>query len=347
MNDKEGFYVMGIVAIIAVVGIVLMTTISTNNSNKINNDNLGHAIAAIDTSTKSTCKDSDNGANFLVKGYSSGITLSGTYVEHVDTCLDIYTEKNLREGYCSNNKLLFTNKSCKSIGPGYYCNNGACIKTPCTDSDGGLNYTVLGTTIGYYPVQGNVITFKDECLGTNVREGYCDANGNADIKEYTCQYGCSNGACNPASCTNECNSTTRICAGYATYKQCGNYDSDPCLEWSTSQNCAQNQLCYGADGSCIPQLACNETDGGYNPAVVGYAYGTFQQWIPPYVGRDIYLTGAQPNVPNGLPYNRWPDHCYQQGNLSNQVEVQCVNNTLVNNMMYCANGCSNGVCNGG
>jgi len=73
----------------------------------------------------------------------------------------------------------------------------SCVLPPtpaCTDSDGGKNYTVKGTT----GVTGPVDAFaEDSCSNTNtLQERYCSGN-QAMTEDYSCPSGtvCSNGAC--------------------------------------------------------------------------------------------------------------------------------------------------------
>lgn len=66
--------------------------------------------------------------------------------------------------------------------------------TNCIDSDGGLNYY----TAGQAHVEPKNREFLDDyCKGNILIEAYC-LNGRVASKEYTCQNGCSNGACIPA-----------------------------------------------------------------------------------------------------------------------------------------------------
>ncbi|MFZ3100470.1 MAG: hypothetical protein WA103_04570, partial [Minisyncoccales bacterium] len=59
---------------------------------------------------------------------------------------------------------------------------------------------------------------------------------------------CVNGSC-IASCTDECSiNGQRVCSGNG-WKQCGNYDSDSCLEWGNITQCGWNQTCV--NGSCV------------------------------------------------------------------------------------------------
>jgi len=81
----------------------------------------------------------------------------------------------------------------------------------------------------------------------------------------TCPSGqvCSNGACItlPQICANECSSSgLKQCVSSYTYKTCGNYDKDSCLEWSTTSSCQYNQKC--SNGQCVSagyKLVCEQT----------------------------------------------------------------------------------------
>ena len=89
--------------------------------------------------------------------------------------------------------------------------------------------------------------------------GDYDSDGDLEWSEsYSCFLGqyCSLGKCydpniNPAppSCTSECTTGAKKCSGANTYQLCGNYDSDSCLEWSTSYSCPSGQACSGS-GVC-------------------------------------------------------------------------------------------------
>ncbi|MBU2496785.1 MAG: hypothetical protein KJ767_01870, partial [Nanoarchaeota archaeon] len=63
----------------------------------------------------------------------------------------------------------------------------------CTDSDGGVDP-------GQYYIKGSVTNpgRVDYCAGnsnTILMEAFCKADGTSSIKDYTCSYGCENGAC--------------------------------------------------------------------------------------------------------------------------------------------------------
>ncbi|MBI4980994.1 hypothetical protein HZC30_05570, partial [Candidatus Woesearchaeota archaeon] len=120
--------------------------------------------------------------------------------------------------------------------------------------------------------------FKKVCSDGNLY--WKDSCGNLENKLDNCAYGCSNGKCNEpgsdtvsnydqgSSCDDECfNYGQTKCFGDG-WKECGDYDSDNCLEWSDSNNCGGNKVCQNGecistgcsngeytcnDGSCIPQ----------------------------------------------------------------------------------------------
>ncbi len=53
------------------------------------------------------------------------------------------------------------------------------------------------------------------------------------------------------TCTNDCETGQRRCApGENGWQQCGDFDEDACLEWSTTTNCTGDTDCY--EGQCIP-----------------------------------------------------------------------------------------------
>jgi hypothetical protein len=61
---------------------------------------------------------------------------------------------------------------------------------------------------------------------------------------------CSNGACD-GSCADECAASgDRACAG-AGYHTCGQFDSDPCLDWSEPTSCEVDLVCREPGGACV------------------------------------------------------------------------------------------------
>jgi hypothetical protein len=98
---------------------------------------------------------------------------------------------------------------------------------------------------------------RDECVANATRCGNTGVQtcGNFDGDPCTewgagvaCPMGqvCANGAC-AAQCADECAMGQTMCDGSGV-KTCGNFDGDPCREWSAVSPCADGQVC--ADGQC-------------------------------------------------------------------------------------------------
>ncbi len=67
---------------------------------------------------------------------------------------------------------------------------------------------------------------------------------------------CRAGAC-VASCEDDCQAGERRCIEGGS-QLCGNYDRDPCLEWSPADPCRDDERCD--DGRCVPdEQACEDT----------------------------------------------------------------------------------------
>ncbi len=90
----------------------------------------------------------------------------------------------------------------------------------------------------------------------------CGGGGACVCGDGVCNSSCENSSncpedC-PPSCINECSySGQRRCACSTQYQICGNYDSDPCLEWSSLINCPSGQVCQ--NGQCVtPPPTCTD-----------------------------------------------------------------------------------------
>jgi hypothetical protein len=146
----------------------------------------------------------------------------------------------------------------------------------CTDSDGGKDYYVKGTTtLCNYTVQsGGCGAVDDFCIGNVVREGYCE---NTQIKsvDYTCPNGCKDGACikgkepycssigsrsegwyqyNSLIKYENCNGCNAVCKNIGTrsegwYSSCTSelikYDS------CSSNTCLSQSDCLWCGGECV------------------------------------------------------------------------------------------------
>jgi hypothetical protein len=162
----------------------------------------------------------------------------------------------------------------------------------CRDSDGGANFLVYGEVrcgSEFYPDsckagsqgQGAIYQLSEQiCFGKPSRRPAAVLKDCRDIDPGYC---CEQGKCQACSCVNECNTIgERRCienqpeGGNSLYQICGQYDNDPCLEWSPQQSCGENHYCQ--DGECIENITqetscdtnfCFESDEGYNIYVKG------------------------------------------------------------------------------
>ncbi len=148
--------------------------------------------------TNPTCMETDGGINYNVKGnityvygYLSTIPNDKAFVQ--DYCSN---STQLQEVYCLIDSSGMINFGWTGMKCPNGCSNGACIgevenNNFCTDSDGGLNYFIYGTTTD------SLGTVSDGCstLNDNVlTEYYCSENSKSHVN-YICPNGCSNGAC--------------------------------------------------------------------------------------------------------------------------------------------------------
>jgi hypothetical protein len=113
---------------------------------------------------------------------------------------------------------------------GETCNNGYCIMDGC---------------------ENECVYQSRRCSGSGYQ--VCGDYDTDDCSEWSqitsCSFGetCNKGYCVP-TCQDECNSGQRRCAGNG-YQVCGNYDPDPCSEWSQITSCSFGQVCN--NGICI------------------------------------------------------------------------------------------------
>jgi len=76
-------------------------------------------------------------------------------------------------------------------GDTYFCYKGECVKyANCTDSDGGLNFTVKGIV-----KTNDNNAYEDKCDGDTLIEYYCSSDDRAFSEEERCADKCSRGAC--------------------------------------------------------------------------------------------------------------------------------------------------------
>ncbi|MFH0835816.1 MAG: hypothetical protein V1834_01500 [Candidatus Micrarchaeota archaeon] len=93
---------------------------------------------------ETTCKDSDNGLNYLLQGTVSGVLPSTQQYSLSDECLD---KKQLKEYYCAQGGVV-KSQIYECTGE---CSAGVCVASQevehCTDSDGGVDYANAGTCV--------------------------------------------------------------------------------------------------------------------------------------------------------------------------------------------------------
>ena len=256
-------------------------------------------------------------------------------------CSNGNTAQSYRTFSCLNPGTL--NSACsysisdKEIWPcSYGCSNGNCIT--CTSHN---SFSCNSNDVYWFNSCNAKEEKKEECGDDGyVRDNYCYNNSiykdyatkscsaNActssteKIKQQDCQYGCSNGNCQDQVqlpqlplCSDEC-TTGKQCSENG-YQTCGNYDADSCLEWSTVNACATNQLCQ--NGNCINQtIACSpNSDCGTN----GFTGNLF--------------------CSNSAVLQNYRNYkCLNSGTISSSCTYSDVNQTK----QTCSYGCSNGQC---
>jgi hypothetical protein len=243
----------------------------------VNNKTIG---LCKETYTGLSCVDSDN-RDYYKKGTIFGLTNINYsaylyYANWSDVCAkdtsvsSSISDKYLYEYFCYGGYYNSEAYLCP-----YGCSDGACVNyipnyTTCTDSDGGKSYYTKGTvTVCSYGNQtaGCGIT-TDFCTGNVIREGYCEGN-EAKTIDYTCPYGCKDGACikSPSSCVNHAQCSQACDNLGINFKWMGtgsNYKSWTGTCPSNVYGCMSGKCCLGQcnqsgylqQGTCF----CEQTD---------------------------------------------------------------------------------------
>ncbi len=149
-------------------------------------------------------------------------------------------------------------------------NNSICDKDEATSTQSPITGKITGK--GQQPPSSQTIPEEigkicdpDQvgCNGNWIRKCYPDGSGWNEHYKY-CKYGCEDGKCKSPPCTDECSYGEMRCIDH-TYYTCGNYDDDPCLEWSEGEivvgecevECISNSDCNSGDEcrnyTCIPK----------------------------------------------------------------------------------------------
>jgi|APSaa5957512622_1039677.scaffolds.fasta_scaffold09228_6 hypothetical protein len=195
---------------------------------------------------KVTCTETDKGMDALTKATTIGYA-PGTY--DVISKTDICNSNVLTEYWCLNNYVNNTKITCI-----YGCTNGTCNTYVPTCSD-------------------DCSTGDKQCSGNGYQT--CGNYDNDSCLEWSSTTNCySNQTCTDgecvATCTDDCSTSgAKKCDGTTGYQTCGNYDTDSCLEWSSTTNCDYTKTCKS--GNCVKKewpiglvtFECNVNDGCY------------------------------------------------------------------------------------
>jgi len=223
------------------------------------------------------CQDNAwSGCNYsLVNGYEE---VEVSCNDSLDNDCDGFADCEDKD--CINN-LICREITCEenwSCGNWTECNKTTLIQTrTCVDLNG------CGTTFNK-PNETQICCF-DECQeGAKIcsGKGYktCGNYDDDSCFEWSsvtlCSQNqvCSNGNCILA-CNDECTlEGQKVCEGNG-YKECGNYDDDSCLEWSSIISCGENETC--SNGVCVniqPDCVDDCSPSGAKRCISNEAYET-------------------------------------------------------------------------
>jgi hypothetical protein len=226
------------------------------------------ALLLLLINASASCSDSDGGKDYT----EQGTTYSNNLGTKTDTCKNT---NYLIEYYCSGNKGYSTTIKCIDG-----CENGACQKPSCSETDDGKDHTQQGTTYS-----NNLGTKTDTCKNADyLTEYYCSGN-RAYSTSIKCKYGCSNGACETTT-ADYCSDSDRrdYTEKGKTYSNQGT-KTDTCTDKKTLTEyyCSGNRvysekiLCdYScSDGACTTSTSsdyCSDSDGGKDYLEKGTIY---------------------------------------------------------------------------
>ena len=183
--------------------------------------------------TNLNCTDSDGGANYYVKGNTTGYEMSlVNYRTITDYCGVEYADLGkLHEYYCGrgNEQIEQISQNTKSNQinelvvdcslEGKVCVNGACLLnnsvvpgSNCTDSELGVSYYTAGT------VNYNGQDYKDSCSGDSLTEYTCFNNAVFNYPAYDCAL--ENKVCQNEACVANGSVVTKTCLGCDYNSKC-------------------------------------------------------------------------------------------------------------------------------
>jgi|GEM_PF-4127868 len=316
MEENMKFYIiLGIVAVVAIAGILIATPGTLTDDRNIAGlptaNPLGNPMqdnAQSPANAAGACSERmDVGKDYYKRGIVS-IAQKWTSKSYGDSCAA--DNKTLTEYWCAGPTTL---------GKETYvcpesCIKGACNGTNpnpptaevCSETDGGMNFTVKGTMTWYVNQEKKNST--DSCLdaqraptasGPTLFELFCK-DGKNSATSYTCPNGCVDGACASANDGSGTGESTTACtdsdggrnySGQGTTTNGAISSTDSCSDsaYLTEYYCSgtavigETHKCQGATpicsvGRCTASTAedtvCYDSDSGNGPTTSGTVTGT-------------------------------------------------------------------------
>lgn len=247
------------------------------------------------------CDNGDSiadGTSLLIKlddsDYSNILVVNGGYhiiiqgdLNNIDDAVEFYIEEEL-VGSSIFESFGFSNLDLVSECVGTYCGDGDC--------NGGETCSSCVADCGVCQDDDD-----DGDGGGGSSDSECEDgvdNDNDGLIDYPLDPGCVNSNDDNetninnvfgGSCSNECIAGAFSCLTNISYKECGHYDNDNCLEWSNSFNCDDGYVCDEEQKGCILENLNGE--GGQFP-FDNFLSQIFREGIIPYaiiVGIIIFL----------------------------------------------------------
>jgi hypothetical protein len=135
-----------------------------------------------------TCTDPDN-RDVRLRTSITYTTSPFSSARETDSCEDAMT---LKEWLCNGSKPYFELIPC---GNGMKCDEGRCVRSKCTDSDGGDVPATYGIVV--YTSGTDTENNEDRCITPErLKENYCDGDA-VRIRYYGCNDTCRDGQCIP------------------------------------------------------------------------------------------------------------------------------------------------------
>jgi hypothetical protein len=162
-----------------------------------------------------------------------------------DSCLEWSSPQSCPSGYtCQNGECVYQPPSCQNECSFYgqtekRCSQNNLQQRTCGnyDADACLEWSSWSTIEN--------CDLRDGCQGSTYYDYYC-SNNSCSFTTYPNDSRC------VAPCQNECSFYgQKTCSSSTSFKTCGNYDSDSCLEWSSPQSCPSGYTCQ--NGECVYQ----------------------------------------------------------------------------------------------